>query len=303
MSIIVDDEFKSLIPPLTPDEFAQLEQNCVAEGIRDALVVWPQGNGDSILIDGHNRFAIASRHGGIQFRTVEKQFADRNEAMLWIIDNQLGRRSLSLFDRVILEDRKREFLAKQAKTRQSAGGGDKRSDSYKESVTKKSCEPISNTSRRENTTDYKIAKAAGTSEDTVRKVRAINEKASDRTKELIREGKLSINQGYNSVAPKRPDPAKKALSEHLAFQEAKQSDVVSIQDAKRDKENQRLLDADLAVDVRKLLSDIDKFRLKHSNLSQLHEIISDETDRKVTLALCKACINTLAAIQQAIMGD
>lgn len=47
---------------------------------------------------------------------------------------------------------------------------------------------------RSGRTDYKIAKAAGTSEDTVRKVRAINEKATDQTKQLVREGKLSINQ-------------------------------------------------------------------------------------------------------------
>ena len=40
MSIRIDKEFESLIPPLSDEEFAQLEENCVRDGIRDALVVW-----------------------------------------------------------------------------------------------------------------------------------------------------------------------------------------------------------------------------------------------------------------------
>ncbi len=41
-------KFKHIIPPLTVDERAQLEQNILRDGIREPLVVW----GD-ILIDGH----------------------------------------------------------------------------------------------------------------------------------------------------------------------------------------------------------------------------------------------------------
>ena len=63
--IILDKEFQALIPPLSAEEKAQLEENIVAEGCRDALITW-QG----ILLDGHNRFEICERLN-IQFRTMD----------------------------------------------------------------------------------------------------------------------------------------------------------------------------------------------------------------------------------------
>jgi site-specific DNA-methyltransferase (adenine-specific) len=87
--MIIDSEFKALIPPLAPEELAQLEANILADGCRDPLVTW-QG----ILIDGHNRFAICSKHG-LEFEKVEMQFPDRESVMDWMDANQLGRRNLT----------------------------------------------------------------------------------------------------------------------------------------------------------------------------------------------------------------
>jgi N6-adenosine-specific RNA methylase IME4 len=89
MEIQIDAEFKALIPPLAPDELAQLEANILRDGCRDPLVVW-----DGILIDGHNRHEICVRHG-LPFETVEMEFDDREAAMDWMDANQLGRRNLS----------------------------------------------------------------------------------------------------------------------------------------------------------------------------------------------------------------
>ena len=36
----IDKEFCGLIPPLSEEEFAQLEQSILSEGVRDPLVVW-----------------------------------------------------------------------------------------------------------------------------------------------------------------------------------------------------------------------------------------------------------------------
>ena len=36
----IDQEFKSLIPPLTDDEYKRLEENIKADGCRDSLVTW-----------------------------------------------------------------------------------------------------------------------------------------------------------------------------------------------------------------------------------------------------------------------
>jgi N6-adenosine-specific RNA methylase IME4 len=100
MQIQIDAEFKALIPPLAPDELAQLEANILRDGCRDPLVVW-----DDILIDGHNRFEICTQHG-IQFQTVEMEFEDRDAAMDWMDTNQLGRRNLTNDQRSILRGRR-----------------------------------------------------------------------------------------------------------------------------------------------------------------------------------------------------
>ena len=90
-NIIIDAEFKALIPALAVEERKQLEANLIAEGCRDALVVW---SGHGILLDGHNRFEICQQHN-IHFETNELLLPDRDAVRSWIINNQFGRRNLS----------------------------------------------------------------------------------------------------------------------------------------------------------------------------------------------------------------
>lgn len=85
----INDKFKNLIPELTKEELEQLEENILKDGIREPLVVW-----NETIIDGHNRYKICMKHN-IIYETVEKQFASEEEAIDWIIDNQLGRRNLT----------------------------------------------------------------------------------------------------------------------------------------------------------------------------------------------------------------
>ncbi|QPS10462.1 plasmid replication/partition related protein [Delftia acidovorans] len=111
MDIVVNEELKAYIDPLTPDELDALERSIVAEGCRDALVLW-----NDLLIDGHNRYAICQKHG-LPFNTVQAtQFKNMDDVHLWMIDQHLGRRSVSDFQRGVLALRKREIIA----TRRSA---------------------------------------------------------------------------------------------------------------------------------------------------------------------------------------
>jgi len=89
MNLRIDPEFKALIPPLTDKELEQLEQNILTDGIRDALVAW-----NGILLDGHNRLAIAQKHN-LGYATTEIDLPERDAALLWVIKNQLGRRNLT----------------------------------------------------------------------------------------------------------------------------------------------------------------------------------------------------------------
>ncbi|WP_416761335.1 plasmid replication/partition related protein [Roseateles sp. So40a] len=105
MNIIVTEELKAYIDPLTEDEYAALERSILAEGCRDALVLW----GD-VLVDGHNRHGICTKHG-IPFQTVQNtRFKSMEDVHLWMIDQHLGRRSVSDFQRGVLALRKKEIM-------------------------------------------------------------------------------------------------------------------------------------------------------------------------------------------------
>jgi hypothetical protein len=261
MALIIDEEFARLIPPLTKEEFALLEEKCVSEGIRDALITW-----NGTLIDGHNRLKIATEHD-LPFEEKEMDFKDKDEAKLWIIDNQLGKRNLIPYDKVLLQDRKKDILAAQAEKRKIEGnakGG--KSD-------KKSC-PTSQSreEKRQNSTDYKIAKAAGTSEDTVRKVRAIDKSGDKELIRQVRDGETTINRAYMTVKgieppkPKTPAQVKQervesAKQEHEQFQEKK---VVSIQEATKDKQNHRTIAVELYKDLSTMGKRIEEIVTKES---------------------------------------
>ncbi len=89
--LTIDPEFEAKCPPLTEDELSQLEDNILEEGlVLMPLIVW-----NNTIVDGHNRYRIARAHPGIGFRTHEKQFSNRYEALSWICKNQLGRRNLT----------------------------------------------------------------------------------------------------------------------------------------------------------------------------------------------------------------
>ena len=91
INLKIDPEFQSQIPPLTDDEFKQLEENILKEGkLISPLIVW-----NNTLVDGHNRYAILQKHPEIYFSTMPLRFENREEAIAWICRNQLGRRNLT----------------------------------------------------------------------------------------------------------------------------------------------------------------------------------------------------------------
>ena len=99
INLIQDEEFKRLIPPLTPDEFIRLEDDIVAHGCLSPLIVW-----NNILLDGYNRLEICTTHN-IPFQVKSLLFENRDAAISWICTHQIGRRNLS-------EDNRRYILGK-----------------------------------------------------------------------------------------------------------------------------------------------------------------------------------------------
>ncbi len=93
----INDKFKNLIPPLSDDEYKQLEVNILKYGCREPLCVW-----NNTIIDGHNRYAICSKNN-IPFSIQEISDIEIDEdAIVWICSNQLGRRNISEIARKML---------------------------------------------------------------------------------------------------------------------------------------------------------------------------------------------------------
>lgn len=215
----IDAEFQSLIPPLSEDEFKQLEENCKRDGILDNLKAWR-----GVLIDGHNRYKIAMKWD-MPYAVDEMYFKSRDEVIRWIILNQFGRRNLSAYDRSVLALKLKPVIAEKAKEKLST---------HTEQGYQKSDKAVS--------TNKELAKVAGVSHDTIHKVETIEAKASEPVKQQVRSGEKSINQAYLEIKDKERKQAdlsarvhlREAEERHEDFQTAKTVSVDSIKQDKKD---------------------------------------------------------------------
>ena len=113
--LIIDKEFRDIIPRMTMEEYVRLTDTLKEEGCRDAIVTW-----NNVIVDGHSRYEICMRHD-ISFHTVEKHFSDRDDAKWWITFNQLSRRNLSDYDRIRLASQLKEMFKARASVNQLSG--------------------------------------------------------------------------------------------------------------------------------------------------------------------------------------
>lgn len=189
MNITINEDLRAYIDPLTEDEYAALERSLLAEGCRDALVLW----GD-ILVDGHNRYSICQKHG-IPFNTTQnKTFQSMEDVHLWMIDNHLGRRSVSDFQRGVLALRKKEILAERAAQRAAAepasadaSASTSTSDSAPDATSTPS-EPAPPQLSRQT-----LARAARVSSATLGQIEKIQKTAAPELVNAVKAGEISIS--------------------------------------------------------------------------------------------------------------
>lgn len=279
MSYKTDEEFKSLIPPLSNEEYKQLEENCVRDGIRDPLVVWEVPNGDQIIIDGHNRWNISARHGGIKFEVVKMHFDNREQVKEWIIKNQLGRRNIPAFVRAELILKLKPVIAKNAKAQQARTADNRvRQISDKQAID----------------TKKELAKLAGVSHDTIHKVEKIKEKASEEAKQALRRGEMSINQVYTGIMAAENQTKQQKQAQELRdakkrteeYEERKDDTVVSFKEIQQNKKDWKLIGERLASEM---LNALDKVR-----------ILGREDEDHVKAALREVDKDTLARLYDSL---
>ena len=203
----IDKEFSELIPPLTEEEYKGLEASILAEGCRDAIVVW-----NDTLIDGHNRYKICTEHN-ISFKTIQRDFEDRNAVKLWMMNNQLSRRNLNDFQRVEIVRKCEDAVKAKAKERQRGGQGGILL-----------VEKLPQAKNEEDKSRDTLGAMAGVSGKTYEHAVELIDKAPEAVKNAVRKDELSINAGYEVTKMKSEQQAE--ISERIQKGE-KAKDVVS----------------------------------------------------------------------------
>jgi DNA modification methylase len=177
-------ELESLIPPLSNEEFKQLERNILEEGIREPLITW-----NGILIDGHNRYRIAQEHD-MNYETVEKEFENINRVKEWMINNQFGRRNLSNYQRSVLALQLEDVFREKAKENLKLAA---EKTNTPLPILANPIEIKSIDTRKE------ISKVANVSHGTLDKVKVIQANATPEVKARLNTGTMSINEAYKEI--------------------------------------------------------------------------------------------------------
>ena len=177
----IKEEFKKLIPALTQEEFKQLEENCLEEGIREAIITWK-----GYIIDGHNRYEIANKWN-LDFQTKSKHFDNEEAVKEWMILNQFGRRNLSNYQRSVLALQLEDVFREKAKENIVIENKNRSTDSAK-------------LPKRDSVdTRKELSIIAQVGERTLGMVKKIQEKAPEEVKAKLQTGEVSINQAYKEI--------------------------------------------------------------------------------------------------------
>ncbi|WP_120969646.1 plasmid replication/partition related protein [Comamonas sp. lk] len=215
MELQIDAGLKAYIDPLTADEHESLERSILAEGCRDALVVWGE-----LLIDGHNRYGICQKHG-LPFNTIQAtQFKTMDDVHLWMIDQHLGRRSVSDFQRGVLALRKREIIASRraaaaaAVNAAKAEAGEQSAEAPWEGdtdpVVAQALASVAKVPDEALDTREALARAARLSAGQVKMIETIQEKAAPEVVAAVKAGELSLNAA--AVVATLPEEEQQAVA-------------------------------------------------------------------------------------------
>ncbi|MES2257637.1 MAG: hypothetical protein V4724_03910 [Pseudomonadota bacterium] len=269
MQIQINDVLRAYIDPLTEAEYAALERSILAEGCRDALVLW----GD-VLVDGHNRYAICQQHS-VPFKVIQNtSFHSIEDVMLWMIDNHLGRRSVSDFQRGVLALRKKDIMTARSSEQVARTAAEDASIAPPEPADSAPSPAKVRTSRED------IARAARLSSNTISQIEKIQKTAAPELVEAVRAGTISINAAATVASlPEAEQVAAVAGGKKLLQQAAKEvrEQRAAARPAKEPKEGAEEPDEPLS-EVEQLRAEVAQLKQRNATLraenAELRERIS-----------------------------
>ena len=175
-------ELAELLPPLSGEPLAAPEKDILQNGCYAPIIV----NEDLVVVDGHNRQQICTRHD-LPYKMAVFAFDDLLEAKQWALDTQKGRRNLDKWELGKIALKLKPEIEAKAKANMSAGG-QAYHPSEEGSATLPNLPPVD--------TRKELADSVGLGERTMGKVMQIDEHAPAAVKEALDKKELSVNQGY-----------------------------------------------------------------------------------------------------------
>jgi len=211
-SPVILPEMAELLPPLSAEQSAALEEDLLRNGCYSPIIV----NEDMVIVDGHNRQSLCEKHG-LPYTMAVFSFEDLLEAKQWALDTQKNRRNLEKWELGKIALKLKPEI--EAKARANQGTRTDLSATLPESS---------------DTVDTRkeLAEAVGLGERTMGKVMQIDENAPEVIKEALDKKELSINKGYdltrqlqNLPEEQREQAAAEALEYEKAKKELKKQDA------------------------------------------------------------------------------
>lgn len=194
--ITIDPEFEKLIPPLSAQEFALLREQILDKGCLEPLIVWKTEEDQRILLDGHNRYRICTEIGvRPEFRKVPN-ITTREQAKIWILMHQAGRRNLTDDQRAVIWNDIREARSKLAVADKMANAREAKDAGPMSAKTTDIVAPKKDT-RKE------IAQEAKVPESKLRQVQALKN-ADPKAYEQVRTGESSLRAARKKLRIRRP---------------------------------------------------------------------------------------------------
>lgn len=198
--MLINENFRNLIPPLTESEYSELEQSILTEGCREPLTVW-----NNMIVDGHHRFEICQKYN-IPFETKEINFETEDDAKIWIITNQLARRNISDFTRIELALKRKEILLAMGREKQK-----QTLKQYRDTVLlqdNKTDEEPHNT-RNILATEIKISPGY------IAKAEQIIKQAPEELLDKLRKGDISISKAYEEIKKQQREAEIEEIREQI----------------------------------------------------------------------------------------
>lgn len=197
----VDEEYRSLLPPLSQPESEALKRSIKEDGLHYPIIA----NKHGIVLDGHNRLKVC-RELGIKPRFEVRDFSnDRLREKKFVIVSNLRRRHLNDFQKIELSQpllSMQRLLAKQRKIRAGRSFGRGRKSRL-----------LPNGSKQfEGEAVENIAREIGVSPRTYYRALTIIKRQPEEIKRKLREGKVEINTAYANLQSEKKRKQLIALS-------------------------------------------------------------------------------------------